>query len=418
MREKLKTIGEKLIFLSAIIFSLSLPTSIALDNVAAGIGILGLLIYLFSKAQLSLPPIKPLLFFTIPEFISSLFNIEMLRKLTKYTDINHHLIPYFVSFKAFLKENSNSLLTLLSISTIFSSLILAFEAFTHQNIRHFNIHALHLFSSPIRPRGFLNNPLTEAGVLYLLFLLFTFLSFKENRKLYPLTAVLSLIGIILTQSRSYWLGCGLFFFLLFFYSLKKHKKISITIALFSLLSIGLVTTIPLLKHRLESIDNVKTNTSNMDRLTIWNSYLKAFKYEYSPLQLLIGAGEKGKQLAAKHFEESFKEIYKRTEPRKEELIHFHGGETHNIYLKFLAKYGILGLLGYLLFWVYIIYRNLKFSKILPSLSILSFGYLGFMLAGFFENNFTDAEVQFTLFFLLGFNFAVIKKLKDKLPSVQ
>ncbi len=373
MREKLKTIGEKLIFLSAIIFSLSLPTSIALDNVAAGIGILGLLVYLFSKAQLSLPPIKPLLFFTIPEFISSLFNIEMLRKLTKHTDINHHLIPYFVSFKVFLKKNNNLLLTLLSISTIISSLSLIFEVFTHQNVKHFNLQNIHFFLSPMRATGFLNHPLTEAGVLYLLFLLFTFLSFKEHRKLYPLTAVLSLIGIILTQSRSYWLGCGLFTVLLALYNFKYNKRLFTSISILLSLTTVILLSYPPLRYRLQTIGAVETNTkidkltlqSNLDRLTIWNSYLKAFKYEYSPLQLLIGAGEKGKQLAAKHFEESFKEIYKRTEPRKEELIHFHGGETHNIYLKFLAKYGILGLLGYLLFWVYIIYRNLKFSKILP-----------------------------------------------------
>jgi len=100
-------------------------------------------------------------------------------------------------------------------------------------------------------------------------------------------------------------------------------------------------------------------------------------------------------------------------PSPEELRKFfYEGLTHNLYLKFLTKYGIVGLVGYLLFWVYIFTFNIKkLKRTKDSLLVKAFlaGYAGFLVASFFENNFTDAEVQYTLFFILGLNFALLEE---------
>ena len=406
MKGKLKRIGEFLTFLSTLIFTISIPTSMALDNVGAAVGILGFLILAVAKIDLEVP-VKPLLLFAVPELISSAFNPELLKNPFKYTDINHHLISYFSSFKTFLKRENYKLFIILSASTIVSSLAVIVEAFTHQRIKHFNFSNFHIFTEPIRAEGLLNHPLTTAGVLYLLFILFTFLTFHERKKLYGITAVFTLAALIFTESRSYWLGTALFFLSLIAYGLKVYKRFAVYGLIVSVLTAIAISTVPPLKHRFESIKNVKTNTSNMDRLTIWNAYFKALKEDYSVKELLFGAGGKREKLAFKHFDESFKEVYHQN-PTPSSITHFHGGETHNIYLKFLTKYGILGFIGYISFFVYLIYLNFKHHKLLPYLPILSFGYLGFMTAGFFENNFTDAEVQFALFFLLGFDLSLIK----------
>jgi len=88
----------------------------------------------------------------------------------------------------------------------------------------------------------------------------------------------------------------------------------------------------------------------------------------------------------------------------------HGGETHNIYLKYFSKYGLLGLFAFLLFWFYALYLNFKALLERRELLFAVFlaGYLGFLTAGLFENNFTDAEVQTAVLFTLGLNFALLK----------
>jgi hypothetical protein len=42
--------------------------------------------------------------------------------------------------------------------------------------------------------------------------------------------------------------------------------------------------------------------------------------------------------------------------------------------------------------------------------------MGFMLAGFFENNFTDAEVQFLLLFVIGMNFALFGRRDEEVQE--
>jgi len=178
---------------------------------------------------------------------------------------------------------------------------------------------------------------------------------------------------------------------------------------------GVLINIPFLKHRVESITNTKTNWSNLDRLILWNAHLSAFFKDYSFTEKLFGAGYKADDYAWKRFSSSFEKITGKHSPSEKVLErHFHGGETHNIYLKFLTKYGVVGLLGYIAFWGIIFYENLRNkTKYDVLIKTLLAGYVGFLVAGFFENNFTDAEVQFTLMFILGLNFALNSEPKNE-----
>ena len=414
--------GNRLVVISAYLFAIAIPVSIALDNVAAGIGILGFIFLLISKAYKSLPPLKPLLFFLIPELIRYLFAYPL--KILKKTDFNHHLISYFVSFKAALNRNVlRKLIIVLLVSTLALCFSVIFEAFTWQNIKHINWNFLSLHTTVIRGKGFFNHPLTTGGVLFLLFMLFFAFYFKERRWYYLFTGIVLIFSILLNESRSYWLSLFFFLIILLILSFRDNKKLVLISLAWLVLIGGTIYRVPVLKERLKSVTNTKTNDSNMDRLALWKSHLKAFREDYSVFEKFFGSGDNASRLAWKHFKESFCQIYKKycKEKVPETILkrHFHGGETHNVYLKFLTKYGIVGLFGYLLFWGYVLYYNFSCLKKFENAAYIKTfiaGYLGFLIAGLFENNFTDAEVQFALMFILGLNFALLDQIKSKVES--
>ncbi len=413
MNEHLGKVGNFFIFLSFFLFSISIPTSIALDNFAAAFGILGFLFLILSREKLSLPPLAPIFFLGVPEILSVLLNRF---KLTK-TDINHHLVSYFVSYRTLFSDSKKfwKFINLLIFSSAVSVFVVIFEAFTWQNVKHLNMHNLSFHPLPIRPEGLLNHPLTTAGVFYVLLILFVFFSFHFRELKYYLISFLLLLGIVFTQSRSYWLGSFLFIVLVILFYLQGFKRFFAFLLL--LFSISSLFFVPPLKSRLESISNTKNNWSNLDRLVLWTSHLKAFKNDYSLKEKIFGVGEKAWKYSWRRFPESFTEITGKPYPKVNKKLppskwpHFHGGLTHNVYLKYLTKYGILGLMGYLLFWGYILFTNFKAPT--KTFRLFSFGYIGFLLSGFFENNFTDAEVQFAVWFVLGINFALLQLKKTQ-----
>jgi len=413
---KLADMGEKLVILSSFLFALSIPISIALDNFSAGIGILGLLFLAVGKFLEPYPPIKPLFFLLTPQVLESLFFYP--KKLFK-TDFNHHLAPYFTVYRTLkVKEDYlKHILLILSISTLALGISVLFEAFTWQNIKHLNFSTLSFHLVPVRAKGFLNHPLTTGGVLFILLVLFVSAYFQFGRKFYLVPVLFSTLGLIFCQSRSYWVGAAVFLFFLIF--IFRSKKV-LGYVLLLLIGVVLVFQIPHVKHRFETIFNPKANYSNMDRLALWKAHLKAFMDDYSLKEKFLGAGYEASSFAWREFRESFQEVTGIKNPSKNVLkVHFHGGLTHNIYLKYLTKYGILGLIGFLTFWFYVIYCNFSYSGFYePFIKTLNSGYLGFLTAGFFENNFVDAEVQFALMFVLGINFALLHLGNERIPLRQ
>lgn len=414
--EKFRSFGELLVKLSAFLFALAIPTSIALDNVAAGVGIAGLLILALTRA-LSLPPIKHLLILLVAEIPHYLFQPK---RLFKSTSLKQYLASYFVGFKAGLSKGFlRKVALLLGISTTALVLSLFFEAFTGQNIKHFDPQKLHLLHYLYRPKGFLNHPLTAGGVLFVLFFFFWALySFFRERKFLLFSAV-ALLGVGVNQSRSYWIGLLVFLLFLTFGSLLKGqaRKLAAAGLILIVATSGVLVAVPQLKKRIESVWDVKRNESNMDRLTIWLSYYYAFKRDYGGA-LIYGKGDEAKGLALSHGREACLAVYpKRACQGRNYLYRLHGGETHNIYLKFLSKYGLIGLFAYLFFWGYNIYANissfLRGRELFPL--VFASGYVGFLAAGFFENNFTDAEVLTAILFVLGVNFALLSQRSDGRP---
>ncbi len=410
--ETINSFSDKLFIISYFLFCVSIPTSNFLDHVAAGIGLVALIISLILK-NFTYPPLKPFLFLSLPQIISKIFfNIKA------NLDIDIKIIPYFVMYRAFKDKNKFKIgIKLLSISTILLCLSIIFEAITWINVKkiflNFKlINNISFHKNIIRAKGFFTHPLTTAGVLYVLFVIFSFFYIKEKEKIYIFIVFLLIISIIFTGSRSYLLSLFTFFLFLLislkFLKLKILRKRNIFVVIPILLICFILIKIPFVKYRIESIFSLE---KNLERILIWRSYEKSFVNNFSVKEKLFGKGEKVNKIVLSYFPTTYYELYHKEIDMKLCDQKFFSKVTHNIYIYYLSRYGIFGLLGYLFFWAFFIAVNIKFyknkKKLFPLIFI--FGYLGFLVAGFFENNFLDAEVKFALMFLFSLNILSLKK---------
>ncbi len=315
-------LGRKLISLSNFLFAISLPTSMALDNIAASIGLIGILTSITTQGKFNKLPIKPLSFLLIPEIVETIIRNPL--KIFK-TDLTLHLIPFFTISQETRQHYIKKFLAILSAASIILSLSIIFEAFTWQNIKHINLDSIKFHADVIRAHGLFNHPLTTGGVVFLLFTLFTACSLHFRKTLYIITSFFLMIGLILNGSRSYWLGLSVSLLLIaLFITLTNKKKGRNLIFIVSLILFStIIVKIPFVEHRIGSITNLKTNWSNIDRLMLWNSHLKAFLKDYSLEEKLFGAGYNADNYAWKHFPSSFKKITGETPPPKEILKIFY-----------------------------------------------------------------------------------------------
>tara|TARA_Y100001960_G_C14575757_1_gene778155 strand:+ start:211 stop:807 length:597 start_codon:yes stop_codon:yes gene_type:complete len=150
--------------------------------------------------------------------------------------------------------------------------------------------------------------------------------------------------------------------------------------------------------------------SNQDRILMWESGIAAINDHF---WLGIGYGNDVEIMPSYR-----KEISNRTGHR---FWTKPGTGVHNIYLQTWVNYGLLGLIGYTSIFVIFLAQSIitlrKTSKYSYENSILwagISGICGFMVAGFFENNFRDGEVQAMLLILMGLSLRQIQKLKERI----
>ncbi|WP_457567755.1 O-antigen ligase family protein [Desulfurobacterium sp.] len=420
MRRKFSEVGSTLISLAVYLLAFTIPLSIAGDNVAIAVGGLGLLFLLIGGGIVRVPDLKPIALFCVPEAVSVVASGN-LRKAWKQSSLNHHLLPFVFVYDALSMKRVllDRVLKFLSVSSFILAFSVVAEAFTHQNLKHFNWSRFHLFLEPVRAKG-LFHQLTTGGLLFLLSFLFLGFAVDENKRFFRQSRFLKVVlpclffALILNQSRSYWIGSFVAIFLFLFFRYKR-RAIFYAAAVAVLFS-GLTFAFSPLRARLESIFNVKTNGSNTTRLIIWRSHFEAIKNDFTIKQKLLGAPVTGKDMCCKYVPESYEKILGRKPPYVDGLCDrkFYHCLSHNIYLKYLTDFGFAGLLGYVAFIVFLVVINVRgFFKFSDSIfAAFASMYAGFAAAGFFENNFTDAEVKICFMFILGINFYLLDKFRS------
>jgi len=152
--------------------------------------------------------------------------------------------------------------------------------------------------------------------------------------------------------------------------------------------------------------------SNQDRILMWEAGISAIQDHF---WLGIGYGNDSEIMPVYR-----EKISERTGHRFNNSA---GTGIHNIYLQTWINYGLFGFLGYLsiliiFFWqsILTLYRTTPYSFENSILWAGIAGVSGFMVAGFFENNFRDGEVQAMLMILIGLNLHQIQKMKERIFS--
>ncbi len=273
-------------------------------------------------------------------------------------------------------------------------------------------------------KGNFSHHLTYGGFMLLSFPLLVSLSFCKDwspltRIFTALIGILVLLGIGASLGRSIWLGTALTLVILMYRIFPKLiVAISIAIIAASTYFYTYLGDSPIQNHaptnHFEALQQRFISgfmlKSNQDRILMWETGISAIRDHF---WLGIGYNNDGVVMP-----EYRKRISKITGHR------FHNNAStgvHNIYIQTWVNYGFFGMLAYLgifvIFFLQTFRGLLKTNNFTFENSILwagISGVCGFMVAGLFENNFRDGEVQAMLMILMGLCFNQIQKLKGRI----
>ncbi len=247
-----------------------------------------------------------------------------------------------------------------------------------------------------RVQGFMGHYMTQAGVMLLfgaLALSIFIFSRDKARFFWGLGFLLSVLILILTSTRSAWIGMIIATsVILFFFKPKTLIFIPIATALILFLSPKEV------KNRALSIFSTRSY-SNAQRLEYLNAGIKIIK-EYP----IFGTGPNTVEMEFQNPKYGLSEEAKQN-------VHL-----HNNILQIAAERGIPTLLVWFVFLVWLLISLIKLvpnkdPTLFPLTVAAIAAFLAHFAAGFFEYNFADAEVAALFFYIITIPFAQARNLE-------
>ena len=240
-----------------------------------------------------------------------------------------------------------------------------------------------------------------------------------SRILSALIAIIVLLGIGASLGRSIWLGT-LAAVIILMYRLSPKLVLAITLTIIATATYFFmqlndstiqnrdkVNRLEALQQRVISGFMIKYNR---ERILMWETGISAIKDHF-----WLGIGYNNDAVVMPEYR---KRISENTGHQ------FHNKAStgvHNIYLQTWLNYGFFGMLGYLgilaSFFLQTTKAILRTNNLTFENSILwagISGVCGFMVAGLFENNFRDGEVQAMILILMGLCFNQIQKLEGRI----
>lgn len=227
--------------------------------------------------------------------------------------------------------------------TLFTMLALFFVDFGIDNLVAFY---QYYSGMAVRGWGFGSSVLTIAGLMVMLVPIFCVILLDNAFPSYVKAAALWALGCVGfgmygNQSRGSWLFNMIMVPIVSLpYVMKRFIHVVAVLAALGGVIWGFSTQ-PQYVARFESITNTTTDGSNLGRFEVWTSSINMFK-DYPAIGVGIG------QWRTK-YEESY-----RLPSETQHLYH-----AHNNFIQLLSEVGILGLLGVLIFYGYIVIDNVK-----------------------------------------------------------
>ena len=257
--------------------------------------------------------------------------------------------------------------------------------------------------------GAFSHHLTFGGVFLLLFGVALGLSFATSqppgqRRLFQVAAALFFIAALMSHGRSIWLG--LFLAILVVFGLRLPRRWVVGLVILALLFAGVLwraqETSKLrrifkanpLGYRILTALSAK---SNRDRLAMWQA--AGMVIQDHPW---LGLGANATLEVQAYYDLVAHKVNHRFQ-------HTADVGVHQLYLQTWIDFGLLGVVGLVLWLGWVPYAMLRIGLKAPPGSLdqgfalgLAAALLGSLLAGFFENNFRDGEVQNCILTLHGF----------------
>jgi len=351
-----------------------------------------MILLLLKKEKLCFPPFFwPLLAYCILSLVSSFLSFNPEESLWDCRELLLYLIVPIV-YLGFHREKELKIANLALLISAYLSALYSFFYFF-------------LKASPgERIAGFMGHYMTQAGLLLLFSCLAMsmFLFSKDKiRLLWGLAFLMTLGSLVLTLTRSAWMGIVIAaIVILFLYKPKALIIVPLAVGLFFLVSPKQAT------KRALSIFSLKTAT-NQQRIEYIKGGIKVIK-EYP----LFGTGPNMINVEIK------KEKYGLSDESKKLAVHL-----HNNIIQIAAERGIPTILAWLIFmaWVFISLVKLLQNKdpfLFPLTVAALAAFLGFLTAGLFEYNFGDSEVTTLFLYLITIPFTLERIQKRQHPDLE
>jgi O-antigen ligase len=350
---------------------------------------IGIIISFISRSRFPWPGLpkfyKYFLLYILFSLISTVFSINKLDSLKDNKELFVFLlIPIFLLILHSKKRLDYSLLTVLA-SAVISALVGIFITIKEGVSLDHRLH------------GLTSHWMTYSGLLMFAFIFF-FVYFvyekrKKNKLILAVSLLIILTSILLSLTRSVWVG--IFISVGTFIVYYRPKILYIVIPGLILLVFILPASV---KDRVTSIFDMN-NETNRDRFYMYKTGITIFK-----VYPLTGVG------AA-----NLEKVYDDYKPAEAKLSNPH---LHNNFLQELAERGIFAMVSLLTAFVSIfvllvnkIKNSIDFEKIAAT-GVL-FVFIGFLVAGLFEYNFGDTEIKFMLFYFITIPFVTLNLKNEK-----
>ncbi len=322
---------------------------------------------------------KYLILFSILTLLSTLFSIDKLSSLKDNKELFIYLlIPVFIITIKNKKRFNNAIYTIF-YSAVISSLIGIF------------ISVKEGISLSHRLKGFSSHWMTYSGLLMLVFVFFTIYNTYEKNKAkkiinFSLLSLL-LISILLSLTRSVWIGIFISIGGFFVYFFKKRPVILFAPVVILILSFLFLPGS--IKSRVFSIFDIN-NVTNKDRL-----YMAYTAVEIVKDFPITGVGS-----------DNVKKVYPKYRHKNATKNNPH---LHNNFFQIAAERGLITLIVFISFFISLFSNLIKKikggSELEKRVSIgVFFLVVAFLVAGLFEYNFGDTEIKFILLFFISLPF--------------
>ncbi len=319
----------------------------------------------------------PFYIYLLAAILTSLFSLNPLKAIRNTKGIFFDiLVPFlFFAFSPFL--NRQKITRLLPVSSIIFSAAALLIYFIYPP-------GFHIFNRNHGLVGFLGGKLTYAGALSFLIPLLYFTGERKQDILTLIAIALFTLNITFNLSRTYYIAVIVFLLLMIIVSRSKIRLFYGGLLAFFIISI--VTNQRSLDY-LSKMLPIEENRSPHARIEMWKTGLRIFKkYPLTGIGYELWSDHKIFTALINEFETP--ELHEiREDPKLNRAV---SGHLHSNYIMAMVNGGLPLLFSLLFIFLYFL---AIFCKTAQPWGYLGIGLLSIMIiAGFFEYNFSDAEV--------------------------